>query len=160
MKLHLLRHAKSDWSDPTLTDHDRPLNRRGKRARKLVAAHVRGWPVDLVVCSTARRARTTARPVIEVLQCPVRYERAIYEADADDLLEIVRALPDRVTTAMLVGHNPSLEELTELLCGSSPPFPTAALGTIELTAARWHNVTPGSGALIAYVTPAELDAAD
>jgi phosphohistidine phosphatase len=160
MKLYLLRHAKSDWSDPTLADHDRPLNRRGKRARKLVAAHVRGWPVDLVMCSTARRARATARPVIDALQCPIRYERAIYAADADDLLEIVCALPDHVINPMLVGHNPSLEELTELLCGSSPPFPTAALGTIELTAARWRDVRPGSGALTALVTPADLDAGD
>jgi phosphohistidine phosphatase len=111
------------------------------------------------MCSTARRARATARPVVEALHCPVRYEHALYEADADDLLDIVHGLPDHVTNAMLVGHNPSLEELAELLCGSSPPFPTAALGTIALTAAGWRDVTPGSGALIAHVTPAELDAA-
>jgi phosphohistidine phosphatase len=54
--LYVLRHAKSDWSEP-VADHDRPLNRRGKRARTIIATHVAGWHVDLAVCSTARRAR-------------------------------------------------------------------------------------------------------
>ena len=61
--LHLLRHAKSDWSEPAVADHDRPLNRRGKRARSVVAEHVAGWNVDLVVCSTTRHARQSAKPV-------------------------------------------------------------------------------------------------
>ena len=55
--LHLLRHAKSDWSDLAVDDHDRPLNRRGKRARTVVADHVAGWKVDRVVCSPAPRDR-------------------------------------------------------------------------------------------------------
>src|SRR5207245_2758976 len=78
--LHLLRHAKSDWSEPAVADHDRPLNRRGKRARTIVATHVAGWQVDLVVCSTARRARQTAKPVVAVLGCRVQYEEALYAA--------------------------------------------------------------------------------
>src|SRR5712691_1034876 len=74
--LHLLRHAKSDWSEPAVADHDRPLNRRGKRARTIVADHVAGWNVDLVMCSTARRARQTAKPVVAILGCRVQYEEA------------------------------------------------------------------------------------
>jgi len=160
MKLYLLRHAKSDWSDPTLTDHERPLNRRGKRARRLIAHHVDGWPVDLVICSTARRARSTARPVVEALGCRVRYDDEVYAADADALLDIIRGLPDTIVNAMLVGHNPSLEELTELLCGSSPAYPTAALGTIELAVGRWVDVEPGCGILRAHITPKDLEATD
>jgi phosphohistidine phosphatase len=156
--LHVLRHAKSDWSDPVLADHDRPLNRRGKRARAIVAAHVAGWSVDLVVCSTARRAQQTAKPVVAALGCRVHYQAALYAADVDGLLGVIRAFSDRDESVMMIGHNPSLEELTERLCGQSPDYPTAALGTIDLAVARWDEVAPGCGTLAAFVTPAELDA--
>jgi phosphohistidine phosphatase len=156
--LHLLRHAKSDWSEPTVADHDRPLNRRGKRARTIVATHVAGWQVDLVVCSTARRARQTAKPVGAVLGCRVQYEAALYAAVPTHLLEFVRTLSDRDESVMLVGHNPSLEELTAMLCGQSQTYPTAALGTIDLAIDRWDEVSPGCGTVAAFVTPAQLEA--
>ncbi len=156
--LHLLRHAKSDWGDRALPDHDRPLNARGKRARRRVAEHVTGWKVDLVVCSTARRARDTAKPVVEALGCRVRYDDALYATDADGLLTVVHALDDKDSSAMLVGHNPSMEELTELLCGDTPAYPTAALATVELAVDRWTDASPGCGTLAAFVTPAQLDA--
>ena len=98
----------------------------------MIAEHVDGWKVDLVVCSTARRARATAKPVIEALGCPVRYDDALYETTADGLLAVARELADDDKAVMFVGHNPSMEELTELLCGKSPEYPTAALGTITL----------------------------
>lgn len=154
--LHLLRHAKSDWSDPSLDDHDRPLNDRGRRGRLLLAEHVRGWPVDLVVCSTAERARETAEPVVAALACPVRFEPAIYEASVGDLFDVVRALPDEADVVLMVGHNPGFEDLTHMLCGTSPPYPTGALGTIELERASWAAVDLSHGRLIAHVTPAQL----
>jgi phosphohistidine phosphatase len=156
--LHLLRHAKSDWSDSGIADHERPLNRRGKQARNVIAEHVTGWKVDLVVCSTARRARATAKPVIEALGCPVRYDDALYEATANGLLAVVRELPDRDDAVLLVGHNPTMEELTELLCGESPEYPTAALGTITLQIDDWNAIAPGCGTLTAFVTAAQLHA--
>ena len=156
--LHLLRHAKSDWSTPRIADHERPLNRRGKQARGVIAEHVKGWKVDLVVCSTARRARATAKPVIEALGCPVRYDDALYETTADGLLAVVRELSDDDEAVMLVGHNPSMEELTELLCGKSPEYPTAALGTITLDIDNWNEIAPGRGTLTAFVTAAQLHA--
>jgi phosphohistidine phosphatase len=156
--LHLLRHAKSDWSDAALADHDRPLNRRGKQARRVIAEHVEGWKVDLVVCSTARRARLTAKPVIEALGCPVRYDDALYAATAGGLLAVVREFSDRDEAVMLVGHNPSMEELTEVLCGSSPEYPTAALGTVALAIEHWREISAGCGTLAAFATPAQLHA--
>ena len=154
--LHLLRHAKSDWSGAGVADHERPLNARGKRSRLAIAEHVKDWKVDLVVCSTARRARATAKPVIAALGCPVRYEEALYEATPGALLTVLHGLADDNTSVMLVGHNPTMEELTELLCASSPEYPTAALGTIELAVDRWSDVAPGCGTLTAFVTPAVL----
>jgi phosphohistidine phosphatase len=156
--LHLLRHAKSDWGDPALPDHDRPLNKRGKRARVAIADHVAGWTVDLVVCSTAKRARDTAKPVLKALGCPVRYDDALYAADAAGVLAVVRGLDDEAGAVMLVGHNPSMEDVTELLCGETPAYPTAALGTVELAVDRWADVAPGSGTLTAFATPAQFDA--
>jgi phosphohistidine phosphatase len=156
--LHLLRHAKSDWSEPAVADRDRPLNRRGKRARTIVAKHVAGWNVELVVCSTARRARQTAKPVVTVLGCRVRYDEALSAAVPARLLEVVRTLSDRDETVMLVGHNPSLEELTAMLCGQSPNYPTAALGTIDLSIERWDEVSPECGTLAAFVTATQLEA--
>jgi phosphohistidine phosphatase len=151
--LDLLRHAKSDWSDTSLTDHDRPLNKRGKGARKLVAAHVADWSVDLVVCSTARRARQTAKPVIAALGCRVDYESLIYLASFEDLFKVVHAFSEDDGRVMLVGHNPSLEEFTERLCGWSPTYPTAALGTISLSVEKWSEVALGSGTLSEFFTP-------
>jgi phosphohistidine phosphatase len=150
--LYLLRHAKSDWSEPSVPDHDRKLNKRGKRARHVVAEHVTGMAVDLVVCSTARRARDTAKPVVEALGCQVEYDRSVYGASADELLDVVHALDDGLQAVMLVGHNPSMEELTELLCGTSPAYPTAALGTVQLDVDRWVDVVTDRGTLVGFFT--------
>jgi phosphohistidine phosphatase len=158
--LYLLRHAKSDWSDPAVTDHDRPLNRRGKRARTTVADHIKGWHVDLLLCSTARRARETAKPVAASLGCRVQYEEALYAAVPGGLQEVVHMLPDRFASVMLVGHNPSLEEFTTMLCGQSPDYPTAALATIDLPTETWDQVSPGCGTLAAFVTAKQLEAAN
>jgi phosphohistidine phosphatase len=151
--LHLLRHAKSDWSDERLSDHERPLNKRGRKARETVAKHVAKWHVDLVVCSTAKRARETAEPVVAALGCEVRYDDALYGATARELLDIVRVLTDDLRFVMLVGHNPSMEDFTELLCGETPRYPTAALGTVALDVRHWADVDPGSGSLVGLVTP-------
>jgi phosphohistidine phosphatase len=152
--LYLLRHAKSDWSDTSIGDFARPLSRRGKRARTLIARHVAGWQVDLVVCSPAKRAVATVKPLIGVLGCPVRYDDAMYAADADDLLEITRRLPENTSSVMFVGHNPSMEEFTALLCGSSPRYPTGTLGTLELGVEHWQDATSRCASLTALETPA------
>jgi phosphohistidine phosphatase len=154
--VYLLRHAKSDWSETSLDDFARPLSRRGKRARKLIARHVAGWQVDLVVCSPAVRAKATAKPVLDVLGCPVRYDDTLYGADVDDSLVITRTLPDSASSVMFVGHNPSMEEFTALLCGSSPRYPTGALGTLELGIENWNDTTRGCASLVTLITPAQL----
>jgi len=154
--MHLLRHAKSDWSDTSIDDFARPLSRRGKRARKLIAKHVAGWQIDVVVCSPAARAKATAKPLIDALGCPVRYVDSMYAADAADLLAITRGLPDSTSSVLLIGHNPSIEEFTTMLCGSSPRYPTGALGTLELDVEHWNETTVRCASLTALVTPAQL----
>ncbi len=159
--LYLLRHAKSDWSDPLLDDHDRPLARRGRRARHLIAAHLAerptGPPIGLVVSSTARRARETAEPLVRALGCELRLEPRLYPGTVDGMLEVVRSLPEAVAAAVLVGHNPAVEDLTEALTGGRTRYPTAALGTVELDVASWSEVVPGCGRLVGLVNARLLE---
>ena len=80
----------------------------------------------------------------------MRYERALYAAVPTHLFEFVRTLSDRDQSVMLVGHNPSLEQLTAMLCGQSQMYPTAALGTIDLAIQRWDEASQGCGTLAAF----------
>jgi phosphohistidine phosphatase len=162
-RLYLLRHAKSSWKDTTLADHDRPLAGRGRRAAAAVAEHMAQHQIvpELVLCSTALRTRET----YERLQAaPVRYERRIYAAGADDLLELLRTLPYDVGTVLLIGHNPGIEDLALQLARPSAErdrlqakFPTAALATLELSGLRWSELERGCASLIAFVRPSDLD---
>jgi phosphohistidine phosphatase len=93
---------------------------------------------------------------VTALGCELRLDPAIYDASGTELLAVVQALPDDARSVLLVGHNPGFEDLTELLAGSSPPYPTAALGTLELVIDRWADAGPATGVLTAHVTPAEL----
>jgi phosphohistidine phosphatase len=107
----------------------------------------------LVVCSTARRTRQTAKPVVAELGCDVRYDDRLYAAETEDVLAVVRTLPDECDTVMVVGHNPAMEEVTFELCGKSPLYPTAALGTVSLAVDTWSEVAPGVGTLEAFYSP-------
>ena len=151
--LLLLRHAKSSWNAPATRDIDRPLGGRGERDAPRVGKALKdsGATVDLVVSSPATRARQTAELVTAAANYkgPVRFEPAIYEASASDLLDVVRALPDDAETVVLVGHNPGFEELLGALCGgrSAPArvrVPTAALACVELDCERWRDADAGT----------------
>jgi phosphohistidine phosphatase len=158
--LLLLRHAKSSWDDKSLRDFDRPLNKRGLKAAPMVGEMMRKRKLrpELVLSSPAERAKETTRLVCDAagLTAVVRYEDGIYEASARRLLEIVSQTEDAVNTAMLVGHNPGLEELLAILTGEPHHMTTAALACIELSIERWGEVTSGAGKLQWIVKPKEL----
>lgn len=165
--LHLWRHAKSSWADDTLDDHDRPLSKRGRRDAETIARHLagRGGTPDLVLSSTAARARATLAPLLERLK-PKRIllDRDLYLAPGSALLDYLRNTDDDVGTALLVGHNPALHELALLLADPESPvelpplsgkFPTGALASFRFAPA-WSRLKPRTATLIAYVTPREL----
>lgn len=165
--LHLWRHAKSSWADDTLDDHDRPLSKRGRRDAETIARHLagRGGTPDLVLSSTAARARATLAPLLERLK-PKRIllDRDLYLAPGSALLDYLRNTDEGVGTALLVGHNPALHELALLLADPESPvelpplsgkFPTGALASFRFTPA-WSRLKPRTATLIAYVTPREL----
>src|SRR5262245_58947371 len=117
-RLYVLRHAKSSWADPELADHERPLAPRGRKACRRLAAWIGEHDVrpELVVCSTAARARRTVELVLRALGDPeVTFDEGVYHGWTDDLLARVRALDDTCESAMLVGHNPALQNLCLLL---------------------------------------------
>lgn len=166
-RLYLLRHAKSSWKQPDVADHDRPLAGRGRRAAKAIGRHLaeNEISIDLVLCSTARRARETLERIAPALRAAsVRYERGVYAASADGLLELVHAAPDETGSLMLIGHNPSLEQLARTLARPSPrrreleqKFPTGALATLEFDAPEWGDLEPGGADLAGFVRPREFE---
>ncbi len=134
--LVLLRHAKSDWSGGE-PDVDRPLARRGRRqspdAGRWLARHVAR--VDLVLVSPATRATSTWALASAELPHPppVRVDERLYAASEEDLLGVVRGLPARAGTVVLVAHNPGIEDLAALLTGDRVRIPTSALAVVGLT---------------------------
>jgi phosphohistidine phosphatase len=168
MRLMLLRHAKSDWNQG-LADHERPLNARGRRAAPKVGATMARHALvpDLIVASTATRVRETLDLVRAAFKAVPRvtYDRRIYEAEPDVLMEVIRKTPREVKTLLLVGHNPGLAELAALLVASgkaearlrmAAKFPTAALAVIDFTGDDWSKLRPRSGKLERFVVPKGL----
>jgi phosphohistidine phosphatase len=165
-RLYLLRHAKSSWKDNSLPDHDRPLARRGRRAAKAIARHMRehGIEPELVLCSTARRARETLDRVEPTLGAPtVRVEPDLYAASAPAVLERLRSVPDTVESVMVIAHNPGLHELALEL--ARPPsaasevaakYPTGALATLAFEASSWQELDRGTAELVELVRPRDL----
>jgi phosphohistidine phosphatase len=162
-RVYLVRHAKSSWKHPELADRDRPLAGRGKRAAKGIAKHIRAQELEpeLVLCSTARRARETLERIEpELGRGPVRMERELYGASADDLLALLRRLPDDVGSVLVIGHNPGIHELALELAGPAPElagkFPTAALATLTFDGSAWRELGPETTELVELTRPRDL----
>jgi phosphohistidine phosphatase len=161
-RLHLLRHAKSSWDDPALDDHERPLAPRGRKAAQRIAEHARttGIAPELVLCSTALRARQTLAALLPVLSgdMEIRLEDALYGAGVDEVLARVREIDDRISSALVLGHNPTLHELALFLSGRSDVldrFPTGALATLALPTG-WAALDEGGAELEGVAFPREL----
>ncbi len=159
--LLVLRHAKSSWKDPDLADHDRPLNKRGKRDAPRMGGLMReqGLEPELILCSTAKRARLTAEAVVE--ECGYEGEmwldRDLYSFDYEPYLEALAALPDEYGCVMVVGHNPAMEELIEALTGEYLRLPTAALAELHLPVESWEQLDEvEDGVLVNLWRPKEL----
>lgn len=165
-RIVLFRHAKADW--PQVTDHERPLAERGRKdaavaGRKLTDS---GIPVDLALCSTSTRTRETWK--LAVHEFPHRpktvYEERIYEASPGELIALLNESPDDVHTIVLVGHNPGIQGLAEILSGASDGdagermrsrgFPAAAFAVLSFEGS-WKALEPGVATLLDYWAPAE-----
>ncbi|MEQ8585987.1 MAG: histidine phosphatase family protein [Thalassobaculaceae bacterium] len=158
--LHLLRHAKSDWNGEE-ADHDRPLSARGERAAAAMAVYCRqqGIAPDFVLCSSARRTVETLRILRQGLPEDLRVEttRDIYEVDASKVMARLKRIPASARVALVVGHNPGMEDTVRLLTGApaATKFPTCALATLT-SRAGWAALAPRSAELKRFVVPKDL----
>ena len=167
-RLLLLRHTKSSWDDARLDDHDRPLAERGRDALPRLRHHLaqHAPPIDLVLCSTALRARQTLEGVRSALDDDVEVvtERELYLPAVPTLIARLRAVPDAVRGVLLVGHNPSLEDLIGALAGTgesaaleqvATKVPTGALADLRVPG-PFSALDPGVCHLESLVIPKRL----
>ena len=159
--LLILRHAKSSWEHSELTDHDRPLNKRGKRdaPRMGKLLRVQGLVPDLIISSTAKRARSTAKIVARKsgYKEEVELTSAFYLASPREYISVLRMLSDDYGRVMVVGHNPGMEELVEKLTGEPEIMTTAALAHVLLPIDQWSQLgEETAGELVHLWHPREL----
>jgi phosphohistidine phosphatase len=168
--LHLLRHAKSSWKDG-VEDHERPLNKRGREAARLVGKQLPSAveAIDLVLCSSALRTRQTLDLALaDFPTAPHRLvEAGLYLADSDRLIDRLRRLEESWVNVLLIGHNPGLHELAVALAEPEAPraqalaagkFPTTARASFSV-ATPWAGLGGSRHRLVDYVTPASLSGA-
>ncbi|MDO9526254.1 MAG: histidine phosphatase family protein [Gemmobacter sp.] len=164
LRLILTRHTKSAWDDPTLADHDRPLNARGLRSTALIGAWLasRGDVPGEVLCSDALRTRQTWEGIAPHLTgAPaVTLKPALYHAGPDVMLAVLRGATN--PCVMMLGHNPGIAEFASRICARPPVdpdfnrFPTGSTLVVTFEQANWADVVFGAGAALDFVTPDAL----
>jgi len=166
--LYLFRHAKSDWSDPSLDDYDRPLAPRGRSAAAAMGRYMAGEALspDVVLCSTAARAQQTLMLALNELgwDRAVRLDRRLYLAEPALMLGLLRGLGESVESAMLVAHEPGMRDLALRLAESEgtaeldrlrAKFPTAGLAVLAFDG-PWEDLASGAARLTQFVRPRDL----
>jgi phosphohistidine phosphatase len=155
----LVRHAKSSWSDPTLSDFERPLNNRGLRDAPKMARFLKISP-DLLISSPAQRARQTAQIFAEAKlysQEDILYQDAIYEAFPDELHHLLKKINTKYSCVFMFGHNPGMHLLTERMAGREiPKFPTCACAVFTTAAVNWTDIAPDNCRLELFIYPKAL----
>lgn len=159
--LLILRHAKSSWKFPDLTDHDRPLNSRGKRDAPLIGKKLakEGLVPDVIIASSAIRAHATAKKVAKAsgYRGEIAVESSLYGEGPTTYLNILRNQLDQYDKVLLVGHNPDVEQLLHILTGTEVIMPTCALAHLRLILERWVDLNNNTkGKLIKIWRPKEL----
>ena len=159
--LLIMRHAKSSWNYPERPDYDRPLNARGKRDAPRMGQYLRqeGLVPERILTSSARRARKTANKVAKSCGYTGKVKKldALYDTVPGVYFETLQALPDTYQRVLVVGHNPTMEELVNHLTGEIKRMPTAALAHIELPIQSWKTLDLYTkGTLVNLWTPKTL----
>jgi phosphohistidine phosphatase len=144
--LVIVRHAKSSWDNLSLSDHDRPLNKRGLREAPIMGARLAKWgpPVDRVISSSAARALNTAEVITQEMGLPwdeILIEQALYHATEEDMLEIIQDQDDYIDGLMLFGHNPGMTYLANDLSNLDlSNLPTCGVVILQFNVDSWREV--------------------
>lgn len=159
--LFLLRHAKSSWKDDSVPDFNRPLKRRGEREATVVGKYLKTTieAPELVLCSTAVRTRDTVDLIMKATKwaTEVRYDQRIYEASGLRLGEIISQIDNDRRVALLVGHNPGLEELLLLLTSATETLPAATVAKVTLKTTKWSNAIDKRATIEWVVKPRDIE---
>ena len=164
LTLLLIRHAKSDWGDPSLPDHERPLNARGRRDAPRMGLWIAqaGLAPREALCSDAVRTRETLDLMLPEWPAPpqVAHRRALYHAPPEAMLAVLEEA--RAPRVALIGHNPGIGALAGLLARRAPDhprwddYPTAAVAVLAFEAASWDRIGAKSGEVLAFAVPGDL----
>ena len=159
-RLIILRHAKSRWSSGAATDHQRPLNKRGRRDAPRIGArlHELGWLPDLVVLSDSERTRETWQRMSTALPHAIeaRFSRAFYHGGISAITNECSTLAHDVSTLMVIGHNPGWEDAVAVLCGEYIRMTTANAALLKSDTADWSEAIDASWELVEVLRPKEL----
>lgn len=161
--LYIVRHAKSSWDDPDLSDFDRPLNNRGKKDAPHMGKRLKEKRVtaDTMLSSPAERALTTCKEIANVLGFPqekIRTDKRLYHASEDQILNVLRELKDSPKddeeVVMIFGHNPGLTEFTNALLDETiMNIPTSGVVHASLRIEHWKDIHFGCGKMLHFDFP-------
>ena len=157
----LMRHAKSSWKDTSLPDPLRPLNRRGNHDAPRMGKFLQEQDIrlDAILCSTAVRARQTATGLLKkyTFEGEVQYFDDLYQAGPETIISILNQLPEKVDTAMVIGHNPGMDDFLELVCDECGHMSTASVAHIKYSIEHWLDLrTETLGELLHLWEPREI----
>ena len=159
--LYILRHAKSDWKAPYGTDHDRPLNGRGRRAAATLGEHLErlGEAPDKVLLSSAKRTRQTLELAMEAggWNPAAKPLDELYDASTAQASQCIQTHGGSASRLLIVGHQPTVSSLVYSLTGESASMVTAALVRIDLGIDSWTDLGPRTGELVWIVNPRDLE---
>ena len=160
-KLLIVRHSKSSWSDPYLSDFDRPLNKRGNRDRELMAEFLskRINNIDKLISSSSKRTRETSEFFKKKINIKVEnYTEKLYHASYDDILDLLYQVKDDVRSLMLIGHNPGLTQLVNFFTNINLyNLPTTGIVVINFIIDKWKNIRDSKGNIELIKIPKELN---
>ena len=158
-RLLIIRHAKSSWKYPDLDDHERPLNKRGERDSLTMARYLadRDEALEVLYSSTATRALDYAQIISEFCFTTLVPDLSFYTFDEEQLLEILRHLPDNVDRVGIVSHNPAVTRLVNQLTASDlENVPTSGIAAIDCDIDSWADINSGQCELDYLITPKML----
>ena len=143
-KIYLMRHAKSSWKDEKLSDHERPLKKRGIKDAKHMAQMLESkeYIPQRIICSTAERAVQTADVFAKACDYKkeITYSDKLYMAEVKDFYEVLKDLPDKVSSVMLIGHNPGMEAFLQVLTKKVESLPTSSIAYIKVPVKSWSEL--------------------
>lgn len=160
--VYLIRHAKSSWDDDSLSDFDRPLNERGKIDAPRMGKRLKekNFTPDLLLSSPAKRAHSTAKRIAEALGYPkdkIKTDQALYHADEEEILNVIRSMNDKNDCIVLFGHNPGLTDFVNSMNNDRKRYidniPTCGIAGFQFSVNAWKQIDFGKGDLILYDFP-------